>query len=107
MEGSGPIQDRIEALVDEEHRLWHAADQEHGLTEDEHARLEAVRAELDACWDSLRRRRAGSPRPTGPVPFPPNDLDEPPYEPEPEHLERGGARENNPAPDPDVNPNVP
>jgi Protein of unknown function (DUF2630) len=107
MEGSGPIQDRIEALVDEEHRLWHAADQEHGLSPDDHARLEAVRAELNACWDSLRRRRAGSPRPTGPVPFPPNDLDEPPYEPEPEHLERGGARENNPAPDPDVNPNVP
>jgi hypothetical protein len=45
--------------------------------------------------------------PPGPVPDPPNDLDEPPYDEEPPHLERGGARENDPAPDPDVNPNVP
>jgi hypothetical protein len=41
------------------------------------------------------------------VPDPPNELDEPPYDEEPPHLERGGARENAPAPDPDVNPNVP
>jgi hypothetical protein len=107
MEASGPIQDRIEALVDEEHRLWHAAADERGLSPEEHERLAAVRAELDACWDSLRRRRAGSPRPTERVPFPPNELDEPPYGEEPEHLERGGAREDNPAPDPDINPNVP
>jgi uncharacterized membrane protein YccC len=107
MERSAPIQDRIEALVEEEHRLWRAADEGQGLPPEQHARLEAIRAELDACYQSLRRRRAGSPRPAEHVPDPPNELDEPPYDSEPPHLERGGARENDPAPDPDINPNVP
>jgi hypothetical protein len=52
------ISDRIERLVSEEHDLFHRAESEHGLQEDEHARLEAVRVELDQCWDLLRRRRA-------------------------------------------------
>jgi hypothetical protein len=107
MEGSASIQNHIEALVDEEHRLWRAGDEGHGLSSDQHARLQQVREELDAAYEALRRRRAHSPMPPGPVPDPPNDLDEPPYDEEPPHLERGGARENDPAPDPDVNPNVP
>jgi hypothetical protein len=107
MEGSASIQDHIEALVDEEHRLWRAGDEGQGLSSDQHARLQQVREELDAAYEALRRRRAHSPMPPGPVPDPPNDLDEPPYDEEPPHLERGGARENDPAPDPDVNPNVP
>ena len=41
----------------EEHRLLNAAS-EAGLGEGEHARLEAVRVELDRYWDLLRQRRA-------------------------------------------------
>jgi uncharacterized protein DUF2630 len=52
-----PIQEHIEALVAEEHRLLDA----HGgggLSSDEHARLEQVGVELDRLWDLLRQRRA-------------------------------------------------
>jgi len=44
----------IKALVDEEHAL-------HGtgvLDDPGKARLEAVRVQLDQCWDLLRQRRA-------------------------------------------------
>ena len=55
MAGS-PILDRIDALVDEEHRLWTEAQQ--GRLDDEgQGRLGAIRGELDRCWDLLRRRR--------------------------------------------------
>jgi Protein of unknown function (DUF2630) len=99
------VQDRIERLVDEEHRLWRASEQG-GLTDTEHKRLHAVRRELDACWATLRRRRAGGGRALADsdVPDPPNDLEGP--EPEPPHLEHG-VHEDRPDPDPGINPNVP
>jgi uncharacterized protein DUF2630 len=57
MSSDRPVQDHIEELVAEEHRLLEA----HGsgaLDPDEHARLENVRLELDQLWDLLRQRRA-------------------------------------------------
>ncbi|MGZ4271321.1 MAG: DUF2630 family protein [Solirubrobacteraceae bacterium] len=48
----------IEDLVAEEHRLLQAHAEGEGLSEAEHARLEAVRIELDRYWDLLRQRRA-------------------------------------------------
>ena len=52
------ISDRIEALVKEEHELLDRGGTEHGLDEAGHARLEAIRVELDRYWDLLRQRRA-------------------------------------------------
>lgn len=49
------MQTHIEELVAEEHRLL---DTSGGLGVEEHARLEAVRVELDRYWDLLRQRRA-------------------------------------------------
>jgi Protein of unknown function (DUF2630) len=51
------ILQRIQALVDEEHKLTqqsHAGD----LEEDQHARMRALEVSLDQCWDLLRQRRA-------------------------------------------------
>ena len=48
------VSDHIEALVAEEHRLLETAAE----NPDHHARLEAVRVELDRYWDLLRQRRA-------------------------------------------------
>jgi hypothetical protein len=82
-----PVLDRIERLVEEEHRLWRASE-EGGLTDPEHKRLHAVQRELDQCWSALRLRRAGAPPlADSEVPDPPNDLDGP--EPEPPHSEHG------------------
>ena len=55
------IATRIEQLVTEEHELRNReqADAEHvDALEADSARLEAVRVELDRCWDLLRQRRA-------------------------------------------------
>src|SRR5687768_3183759 len=52
------VADHIERLVAEEHRLLDAGGQHEGLSPEEHARLEAVRVELDRLWDLLRQRRA-------------------------------------------------
>jgi hypothetical protein len=84
-----PVIDRIERLVDEEHRLWRASSEGAGLSRDEHERLRAVRSELDRCWDVLRRRRAGADERLTDfdVPEPPNELEGP--EPEPPHQARG------------------
>jgi hypothetical protein len=56
---AGPTNDatilnHITQLVDEERRLWNEPNR------DSHAdaRLEAVRVELDQCWDLLRQRDA-------------------------------------------------
>jgi hypothetical protein len=100
-----PVIDRIERLVDEEHRLLRAS-QQGGLTDTEHKRLHSVRRELDGCWKALRLRRAGAdrPLPDSEVPDPPNELEGP--DPEPPHLEHG-VHDNQPTPDPGVNPNVP
>jgi hypothetical protein len=76
-----PVQDRIEELVEEEERLWQAAGHG-GLSPEDHTRLESVRAELDRCWDAMRRRRAGAPdADSAAAPDPPNDLDGPEAEP--------------------------
>ena len=51
------VQDHIEQLVAEEHRLLgHSSEQ--GLNPADHERLEQVRVELDRYWDLLRQRRA-------------------------------------------------
>jgi hypothetical protein len=52
------ITDRIEALVKEEHDLLDRGGSDQGLDEAGHARLEAIRVELDRTWDLLRQRRA-------------------------------------------------
>lgn len=51
------VQSRIESLVEEEHRLL-AEGEKGGLDAEGHARLEAVKVELDRYWDLLRQRRA-------------------------------------------------
>jgi hypothetical protein len=100
-----PILDRIDALVEEEHRLWHQSEQGR-LDEAAQSRLEEIRGELDRCWVLLRRRRADPNAPDVPpdVPFPPNELDGP--DPEPPHLEHG-VHTDEPAPDPDVPRDIP
>ena len=100
-----PILDRIDTLVDEEHRLWHQSEQV-GLDDAGHARLEAIRGELDRCWDLLRRRRVNPDAPDEPpqVPDPPNEFDGP--DPEPPHLEHG-VHTDEPAPDPDIPRDIP
>lgn len=45
---------RIERLAEEEQRLY----REDNLSADDVERLEEIKAELDRCWDLLRRRRA-------------------------------------------------
>lgn len=100
-----PILDRIDALVDEEHRLWSESD-EGRIDEEGRGRLEAIRGELDRCWNLLRRRRVNpdAPDQAPDVPDPPNELDGP--DPEPPHLEHG-VHDDQPAPDPDVPRNLP
>jgi hypothetical protein len=51
------IMNRIENLVDEEHRLYEKGE-EGGLSDDEHERLRSLQVGLDQCWDLLRQRRA-------------------------------------------------
>jgi len=51
------VQDHIEALVAEEHRLFDSA-RESGHTDAERARLGEIRVQLDRYWDLLRQRRA-------------------------------------------------
>jgi hypothetical protein len=100
-----PILDRIDALVDEEHRLWTEA-RGGGLDDAGEGRLSAIREELDRCWDLLRRRRVNPDAPDAvpDVPDPPNDQDGP--EPEPTHLEHG-VHGDGPAPDPGVPRDIP
>jgi len=52
------VQNHIEALVAEEHRLYDAAGREGGHTIDERTRLGEIRVALDRYWDLLRQRRA-------------------------------------------------
>jgi hypothetical protein len=100
-----PILDRIDALVDEEHRLWHESERGR-LDDDGHGRLEAIRVELDRCWALLRRRRANPDAPDVPpdVPDPPNEFDGP--DPEPPHLEHG-VHTDEPTPDPGIPRDIP
>ena len=52
------VADHNEGLDAEEHKLLERGGAEGGLKPDEHARLEAVRVELDRLWDLMRQRRA-------------------------------------------------
>ncbi|ABM06816.1 DUF2630 family protein [Arthrobacter sp. Rue61a] len=49
--------ERIQSLVEEEHRLRDAAGSDDGGG-DSTARLAQLEAQLDQCWDLLRQRRA-------------------------------------------------
>jgi hypothetical protein len=51
------IHSSIEDLVAEEHELWRR-ESDGTATDDDRARLEAVKVSLDRCWDVLRQRRA-------------------------------------------------
>ncbi len=55
------IATRIERLVAEEHELLGREESDRtdaGSLESDRERLEAVKVELDRCWDLLRQRRA-------------------------------------------------
>ena len=49
---------RINALSDEEERLWRNAGDGQGLTVEDHDRLETIKVELDRCYDLLHQREA-------------------------------------------------
>ena len=51
------VLDRIDKLVQEEEELLHRHEGE-GLGDDEHARLDELKLQLDKAWDYLRQRRA-------------------------------------------------
>jgi Protein of unknown function (DUF2630) len=51
------IHSSIEDLVAQEHELWRR-ESEGTATEEDRARLQAVKVSLDRCWDVLRQRRA-------------------------------------------------
>ena len=51
------VLNRIDQLVQEEEALLHRHEGE-GLDDDEHARLEELKVQLDKAWDYLRQRRA-------------------------------------------------
>ncbi|HVQ58495.1 MAG TPA: DUF2630 family protein [Solirubrobacterales bacterium] len=51
------VLERIDQLVQEEEDLLHRHEGE-GLGDDEHARLEELKVQLDKAWDYLRQRRA-------------------------------------------------
>lgn len=49
-----PVQDHIQRLVSEEHRLY----EQGALADADRERLAKINVELDQCWDLLRQRRA-------------------------------------------------
>jgi Protein of unknown function (DUF2630) len=49
---------RINALSEEEEQLWQHAGDGHGLTAEEHERLETIKVELDRAYDLLHQREA-------------------------------------------------
>ena len=48
----------INAIAEEEERLWAAASEEGGLSEAERARLHELQVQLDQSYDLLNQRRA-------------------------------------------------
>ena len=52
--GDLPVRHHIEKLVEEEHELYGMGT----LSDDDRSRLDAIKVELDQCWDLLRQRRA-------------------------------------------------
>jgi len=57
MEDDEVIQ-RIDALVDEEHRLHQQSSEGRPLSDVDRTRLDDLEVRLDQCWDLLRQRRA-------------------------------------------------
>lgn len=53
-----PVLARINLLAGEEQDLWERAGAGGGLDAGGQARLEAIRVELDQCYDLLRQRQA-------------------------------------------------
>ncbi len=51
------VLERIDQLVREEEQLLHRHEGE-GLDDDEHARLDELKVQLDKAWDYLRQRRS-------------------------------------------------
>jgi len=49
---------QIDALVEEEHRLFQHSSSGKPLTADDERRLKELEVRLDQCWDLLRQRRA-------------------------------------------------
>jgi hypothetical protein len=49
---------RINDLSSEEERLYASASDGSGLTADDRARLDAIKVELDRCYDLLHQRQA-------------------------------------------------
>ena len=49
-----PVLNHIDRLVKEEERLY----AQNELADEDRRRLEALKVELDQCWDLLRQRRA-------------------------------------------------
>jgi len=49
---------RIKALAGEEERLYASASDGSGLTKEERDRLDAIKVELDRCYDLLHQRQA-------------------------------------------------
>jgi Protein of unknown function (DUF2630) len=56
--GDDDIFDRINALSEEEEHLWQSAGDGQGLGAEEHARLDAIKVELDRAYDLLHQRAA-------------------------------------------------
>ena len=52
------ILQRIGQLVEDEHRLYEKGEEDHGLSDDDEARLRGLEVALDQCWDLLQQRRA-------------------------------------------------
>jgi len=52
------VQHRINALAEEEERLWSRASEEGGLTTEDEARLHLLQIQLDQAYDFLAQRRA-------------------------------------------------
>jgi len=68
------INDTIQALVDEEHRLWEHEAQ--GVTDSaDPERLAELQVLLDECWDLLRQRRALREAARDPAEASPRDAD--------------------------------
>ena len=57
MDDSAILQE-IGKLVDDEHRLYEKGEENHGLSDDDEARLRGLEVALDQCWDLLQQRRA-------------------------------------------------
>jgi hypothetical protein len=51
------LQDQIEQLVAEEHRLMNEAAGK-GPDDERHERLSQIKVDLDQCWDLLRQRKS-------------------------------------------------